>query len=114
MLFLLITRSSWGEENDRLQWALAIVERSIETLRQHAAIIGDSSRFELPKSWLATAASQDETPEAASTLGTTRGAFNVAIHRLRKRFRQVVKSHIAETVDDPAEIADELNYLICA
>jgi RNA polymerase sigma-70 factor (ECF subfamily) len=44
----------------------------------------------------------------------TDGAFKVAVHRLRKRFRDVVKSRIAETVHDPADIVDELHYLIRA
>jgi RNA polymerase sigma-70 factor (ECF subfamily) len=42
----------------------------------------------------------------------TEGAAKVAIHRLRKRFRELVKAEIAQTVDDPAQIQDELRYLL--
>ena len=36
----------------------------------------------------------------------------MAIHRLRKRFRELVKAEIAQTVDDPAQVQDELRYLL--
>lgn len=40
------------------------------------------------------------------------GAVKVAIHRLRKRFRELVKAKIASTTNDPAQVQDELRYLI--
>ena len=55
---------------------------------------------------------QFESGEIAVRLGLSDGALKVVIHRLRKRFRQLVKSEIAETVDDPAEIDSEIDYLI--
>lgn len=42
----------------------------------------------------------------------TTGAIKVAIHRLRKEFRDAIHAEIAQTVTDPAEIAEELRYLI--
>jgi RNA polymerase sigma-70 factor (ECF subfamily) len=87
---------------------------SIETLRQQATTLGDCSRFDALKPWIVTAATPDEAEQAASSLGMTIGAYNVAVHRLRKRFRQVVESHIAETVSSTAEVHEELNYLILA
>jgi hypothetical protein len=42
----------------------------------------------------------------------TDGAVRVAIHRLRRRFREVVKAEIAQTVNDPAEVGQELQHLI--
>jgi RNA polymerase sigma-70 factor (ECF subfamily) len=50
--------------------------------------------------------------EAAARLGLGESALQVAIHRLRKRFRELVKSEIAQTVDDPARVHDELRYLV--
>ena len=52
--------------------------------------------------------------EAARSLEMTDGAFKVAVHRLRKRFRQVVKDKIAATVDGPDAVQEELDYLIQA
>ena len=42
----------------------------------------------------------------------TDGAVKVAIHRIRKRFRDGVKTEIAQTVEDPAEVQDEWRYLL--
>jgi RNA polymerase sigma-70 factor (ECF subfamily) len=42
----------------------------------------------------------------------TEGAVKAAIHRLRKRFRELVKAEIAQTVDDAAQVQDELRYLL--
>ena len=44
----------------------------------------------------------------------TFGAFKVAVHRLRKKFRHVVTEQIAQTVGDSAEVQDELNSLVAA
>ena len=50
--------------------------------------------------------------EAARRLGLTEGAAKVAIHRLRKRFRELVKAEIAQTVDGTTQVQDELHYLL--
>ena len=47
----------------------------------------------------------------AAELGTTEAALNVAIHRLKKRFRQLLEEQIVETIDDPAELKDEIRAL---
>ncbi len=96
------------------QWALAVVEQAIATLRDEAASTGELARFEVLQRWLVTPSSHDTTIEAARSLNLTEGAFKVAVHRLRKRFRQIVVVRIATTVDDPVEVQDELNYLINA
>ncbi len=95
-------------------WAVAIVDQAIETLRQEAVAAGDQTRFDILKRWLVAQADQDTTIAAAHSLNITEEALRVAVHRLRKRFREAVKSRIADTVSDPADITDELGYLISA
>ena len=95
-------------------WAVAIVDQAIETLRQEAVAAGDQTRFDILKRWLVAPADQDTTIAAAHSLNITEEALRVAVHRLRKRFREAVKSRIADTVSDPADITDELGYLISA
>ena len=51
-------------------------------------------------------------PEAIARLNMSDGALKVAIHRLRKRFRDQVKSEIAQTVTSEEEVKEELRYLI--
>ncbi len=52
--------------------------------------------------------------EAAHELGLSQAALRVAIHRLRRRFRELVKAEISQTVPDPAEVTEELRHLIAA
>ena len=96
------------------QWALAVVEQAIATLRSEAESAGELARFEVLQRWLVTPSSHDTAIEAARSLNLSDGAFKVAVHRLRKRFRHVVVDRIASTVNDPVEVQDELNYLINA
>ncbi len=96
------------------QWALAVVEQAIDTLRAEAESIGELARFEVLQRWLVTPSGHDTAIEAARSLNLSDGAFKVAVHRLRKRFRYVVVDRITTTVDDPIEVQDELNYLINA
>jgi len=57
-----------------------------------------------------------ETPYAtlAREMGTSEGALKVAIHRLRKRYRDLFRQEIAETVADPADVESELRFLAAA
>ena len=50
--------------------------------------------------------------EAAARLGVNEGAVKVAIHRVRRRFREVIKNEIGQTVSDPAQVDLELHYLL--
>ena len=52
--------------------------------------------------------------ETAKRLGLSEGALKVAVHRLRKDFRRVLRAEITETVADPSEIDDELRHLVTA
>jgi DNA-directed RNA polymerase specialized sigma24 family protein len=96
------------------QWALAVVQQAIDTLRSEADSNGDAEKFEVLQRWLVTPSSHDTAIDAARSLDMSDGAFKVAIHRLRKRFRHIVVAKITTTVDDPVEVQDELNYLVNA
>jgi len=52
--------------------------------------------------------------DAARELDMNEGAVRVVIHRLRRRFRELVKAEIAQTVDEPADVAEEMRHLIAA
>jgi len=95
-------------------WAITVVESAIDALRSEAQGAGEAERFEILKPWLVAPTGRDTLIAAARSLDMTEGSFNVAVHRLRKRFRRAVKLRIADTVSDSAEIADELQYLIAA
>jgi RNA polymerase sigma-70 factor (ECF subfamily) len=69
-------------------------------------------QFEVLKPWLNGEAVDVSQSAAAAELGISEGAVKLAIHRLRKRFRERVRREIAETVAGPDEIKAELDYLI--
>ena len=95
-------------------WALAVVEQAMSALRAETESNDELARFEILQRWLVTPADRTTAITAARSLEMTDGAFKVAVHRLRKRFRQIVADHIAATVEDPLEVQDELNYLVSA
>ena len=85
------------------QWALAVLEEAIATLRSEAESSCELSRFEVLQRWLVTPSSHDTAMEVARSISLLDGAFKVAVHRLRKRFRQVITERISQTDGDPVE-----------
>jgi RNA polymerase sigma-70 factor (ECF subfamily) len=107
--------ASGGELPDVLfdrQWGLAVLELALSSLAAEHARQGRALHFELLKQWLTGEAGGLSQAEAAGRLGLSEGAVKVAIHRLRKRFRDLVKAEIAETVSTEEEAREELRYLI--
>jgi RNA polymerase sigma-70 factor (ECF subfamily) len=94
------------------QWALTVVERSIGALAAEFAVAGKSGHFNVLKPWLLGELESVSQAQAGRQLGLTEGAVKVAIHRLRKRFRELVKAEIAQTVGDQDLVQEELRYLL--
>jgi len=96
-------------EFDR-QWALTLLDRAIVALAAEHDRAGRRSQFEILKPTLTGGGTSH--PALASQLGLKEGALKVAVHRLRRRFRELVESEIARTVDDPAQVPEEMSYLV--
>lgn len=94
------------------EWALTLVERAVTTLAEEMRAGGKAEQFEALKPWLLGEVTSLSQADTARHLGMTEGAVKVAVHRLRKRFRELVKAEIAHTLADPAQEQEELNYLI--
>jgi RNA polymerase sigma-70 factor (ECF subfamily) len=94
------------------QWALNLIDRALNALAAEFISAGKDRHFDTLKPWLVGEAGPLSQSEAAQQLGLTEGAVKVAIHRLRKRFRDLVKEEIAGTVDQPATVQEELHYLL--
>jgi len=94
------------------QWARAVVDRALSTLAAESAAAGKADQFEKLKPWLLGEVAGFSQADAARVLDLSEGAVKVAIHRLRKRFREVVKAEVAQTLDDPAQVREELRYLV--
>ena len=92
------------------RWALSVLDRVVEKLRDEFVQHGRPEHFERLKVSLL---GQSDAPYAALAreMNTSEAALKVAIHRLRKRYRELFRREIADTVADPAEVESELRYL---
>lgn len=102
-----------GETPERIferRWALSVLDRVVEKLRKEFILHGRPEHFERLKVSLL---GQSDAPYAALAreMNTSEGALKVAIHRLRKRYRELLRQEIADTVADPAEVESELRFL---
>lgn len=93
------------------RWALSMIERVVERLRSEFVQHGSTEHFDRLKVFLL---GQSDAPYAALAreMNTSEGALKVAIHRLRKRYRELFRQEIADTVADPADVESELRYLV--
>lgn len=98
-------------EFDR-QWAMAVLKCALDQLAKERAAQGKIDQWKILEPWLNSEPVGANLEAAAEQLGMELGAVRTAIHRLRKRFRELVKAEIAATVEDPADIKEEMRYLV--
>lgn len=96
------------------RWALTLLDRVIRRLEDENVRAGKAETFAGVKEFLTAGREPRPYRRVADTLGMTEGAVKVAVHRLRRRYRELLKEEIAQTVADPAEIDDELRELFAA
>jgi len=94
------------------RWALTLFQQALARLREEFAAAGKGGQFECLKDYLSAEAGEGAYAEMAARLGMSRSAVAVAVHRLRQRYGQLVRDEIAHTVASPAEVEEELRYLI--
>ncbi|HEY5914648.1 MAG TPA: sigma factor-like helix-turn-helix DNA-binding protein [Verrucomicrobiae bacterium] len=94
------------------EWARTLVGRALDALAAEFSAAARAEQFETLKPWLLGQVDSLSQADAARRLGLSEGAVKVAIHRLRKHFRELVKGEIAHTVPEGVEVQDELRYLV--
>lgn len=102
---------------DRLfdrEWALRLLEQVIERLQAECVADGRAGLFDQARGYLMLSEETIPYADAARALGMEEGAVRVAVHRLRKRYRQLLRDEIAQTVHDPAQVREELRSLQAA
>ena len=97
-------------EFDR-DWALALIRRALATLESEMSAAGKAQQFDLLKPWL-DGGSPGAVSDVAPLLDLTENAFNVAVHRLRHRFRTLVRAEVEATTTSSAEADDEFRHLV--
>ncbi|MBM3845589.1 MAG: sigma-70 family RNA polymerase sigma factor [Verrucomicrobia bacterium] len=94
------------------RWAMTLLEESLERLEGEFTRSGRETEFNALKEWLITERGSIPYGEIAKTLGTTEGAARVAVHRLRKQFRQSFRQTIAEKVEAANDVDVEMRHLV--
>ncbi len=92
-------------------WALTLLDRVLDLLAREHAAEGRSELFEHLKIVLTQGKGAVSAATLAAELGKPKEAVYTAVHRLRKRYRQILEVQIAATLDDPSEMKDEIRSL---
>jgi len=96
------------------RWALTMLENALTQLRDEYARREKLDVFDRLRDCLGGDARSVPYAQLATELEMTEPAIKVAVHRLRKRYREILRAEIAETVSSPEEIDDELRALFLA
>ncbi|MBE3096781.1 MAG: sigma-70 family RNA polymerase sigma factor [Planctomycetes bacterium] len=96
------------------QWALTLLGQVLDSLEAEHAASGTERLFEGLKGFLTQAEGLHPYAEVACRLGMTEGAVKVAVHRLRRRYRRLLREQIAQTVAGPKEVDEEIRHLFGA
>jgi RNA polymerase sigma-70 factor (ECF subfamily) len=94
------------------RWALALLDQVLTRLGDEYRAAGNVALFERLKALLTDEPGRPSQAEIAGDLGMTENGVKQAFHRLRERYRQLLREEIAHTVMAPGDIEDELRHLI--
>ena len=94
------------------QWCLTLLTSVLDALRDEYAASGTSRQFERFRGFLTMDEDAGTHADAGRELGMSADAVKVAVHRLRRRYRDALRRQIAETVDSDEEIEDEMRHLL--
>jgi len=93
------------------QWALTLLDLTLKRLEAEFAAAGKAEDFSVLKSFLAVTHEALDYDLAAHRLEVSAGAARVAVHRLRKRFRELYRQEVCQTLPDGTDLEAELRYL---
>ena len=94
------------------RWANTVLERTLERLREEQIAAGKEAVVEILGNCLTGAANAQPYAQLASQLGMTEASVKMTVHRLRKRYGELLRMEVAQTVIAPGEIDQELRYLL--
>ena len=94
------------------RWALTLLDKALATLRRDHAAQGKELQFDILKAHLSSTMESLTYAETGVKLGVSEGAVKVAVYRLRQRYVRFLREEIARTVATPADVDDELRYLM--
>jgi RNA polymerase sigma-70 factor (ECF subfamily) len=93
------------------QWAMTLIERVMTRLQEEYLASGRAKLFEHLRGCLVKDESAQPYAEIAAQLNLTEAAVKMAVHRLRARYREILRAEIADTVSGPEEVEEEIRHL---
>lgn len=93
------------------RWAMTLLEGAMTRLRQEFHSAGKASLFDELKVFLSGGRTDEGYAGVAARVKLTEGAVKVAVHRLRKRYGEILREEIVQTVSSPEEVEEEIRYL---
>jgi len=96
------------------EWALTLLGKVIERLSAECEADGHAKQFAELKIFLTAGKGALSHADAARALGVDESAVRVAVHRLRKSYRQLLRDEIAQTLSDPTQVEEEIRVLFAA
>ena len=101
-----------ADEVFELRWALTVLDAVMRALREEFRAARKETDFEILKGALNASKDGSDYATMAAALGMSDGAVRVAAHRLRKRFRELFRAEVAQTVTSREDVEVELRHLV--
>lgn len=106
--------SSAPEQIFDRRWALTVLDRAFTRLKDETMATGKARQFEVLNPFLSSEPEPGEYAAAATDLQSSNGTIGVLVHRLRARYRELVRAEISETLADPSQLETEMVELFSA
>jgi RNA polymerase sigma-70 factor (ECF subfamily) len=96
------------------RWAMTLLEQAFAKLREESVAAGNAERFDRLKIFLEDGTDAGDYAAVGGELGMAANTVAKAVHRLRQRYKELVRAEVANTVASPDEIKEEMRYLLAA
>jgi len=94
------------------EWALALLDLAMVQLRHEWTAAGKETSFQTLQAFLSGESKSINCAQAARELGMSEGAVRTAVHRLRQRYGEILRTEVARTLLRPEDLEDELRHLL--
>jgi RNA polymerase sigma-70 factor (ECF subfamily) len=97
-----------------LRWAATVVEQTLRRLREECESKGRLRLFEVLSGYLTGERADASYNDLSTTLGIPEAAVKKQLYNLRQRYRWLLRDEVAHTVENPADVDDEIRHLCAA
>ncbi|MDB6052486.1 MAG: hypothetical protein JWN25_9, partial [Verrucomicrobiales bacterium] len=103
-----------GDRSYDKDWAMTLLDLTVKRLRDEFSLAQKLNDFEILKDSLSATNGNIDYTEISRRLGASEGGTRVAVHRLRKRFREIYREEISQTLSEGEDIESEMRFLATA